>query len=394
MRIAIYTPAYPGTNVANGIAAVNAMLVDSLRARGHQITVITPHGDPNDPDVLVVSHETSLSGLGRLARRFWFAEMVNSDAAAAIAEQVRKAIRVAGTEIFLIEETQGWAGIVADRVPIPVVTTLHGPWCLVGSFGGRESAINRGRADREGRALQKTAGVTAPSAAALNQTLSYYELRGANCRVIHNPFPVGAVDLEIEASSRRKFLFVGRFDLLKGGDTALLGFARLVAQGADAYLTFVGLDIGIVCESSAGDLMKFADFLRTLPVECRDRITFLGQRPKTEIEALRKTHFATIVTSRFEVFPTTVLESMAAGRATIATKVGGIAEMLTHEESGLLIAPDDPDACAAACTHLLHNPDVAAALGRRAYEDLSIRFAPALIAEQWENYLTQLIVDP
>jgi glycosyltransferase involved in cell wall biosynthesis len=63
-----------------------------------------------------------------------------------------------------------------------------------------------------------------------------------------------------------------------------------------------------------------------------------------------------------EPFGRVVVEGMLAGRPVIATSGGGVNEIVTEGEDGLLVAPDDPAALAAAISRLLADPDLAARL--------------------------------
>ena len=73
-----------------------------------------------------------------------------------------------------------------------------------------------------------------------------------------------------------------------------------------------------------------------------------------------------------DALPTAVLEAMAMGVAVVASATGGVPEIVTHEENGLLVPPGDVDALQTAMLRLLHDPDLRhrlAAAGRRTIED-------------------------
>ena len=72
------------------------------------------------------------------------------------------------------------------------------------------------------------------------------------------------------------------------------------------------------------------------------------------------------LSSRFEGLPIALLEAMAAGRPCVATTVGGVPEVVTSGEDGVLVPPGDPDALAGVLTQLLTNPARREELGRRA----------------------------
>jgi glycosyltransferase involved in cell wall biosynthesis len=73
-----------------------------------------------------------------------------------------------------------------------------------------------------------------------------------------------------------------------------------------------------------------------------------------------------LVTSSWENLPHTLLEALAAGTPVIATSVGGIPEVVVHEDNGLLVAPGDVDAIASAIQRLAGDADLRARLAARA----------------------------
>ncbi|MES2964567.1 MAG: glycosyltransferase, partial [Bdellovibrionota bacterium] len=70
--------------------------------------------------------------------------------------------------------------------------------------------------------------------------------------------------------------------------------------------------------------------------------------------------------SRFESFGYTALEAMALGKAVVASKVGGLRELIDDGVDGVLVQRLEPEAFATALERLIKNPDVALNLGRKA----------------------------
>lgn len=68
-----------------------------------------------------------------------------------------------------------------------------------------------------------------------------------------------------------------------------------------------------------------------------------------------------------EGLPLTILEAAAAGLPIVATRVGGIPEIITDRSSGLLVPSKDPEPLARAIDELLSNPELAQQLGQEAY---------------------------
>jgi glycosyltransferase involved in cell wall biosynthesis len=71
----------------------------------------------------------------------------------------------------------------------------------------------------------------------------------------------------------------------------------------------------------------------------------------------------TVLTSREEGFPNWVVESMAAGRAVVATNVGGVPDAVVHGETGTLVASDDDAALATALDPLLRSDELRKSMG-------------------------------
>jgi glycosyltransferase involved in cell wall biosynthesis len=75
-----------------------------------------------------------------------------------------------------------------------------------------------------------------------------------------------------------------------------------------------------------------------------------------------------------DALPLAVMQPMALGLPVIASRVGGIPEMIIDEETGLLVPPSNPEALAAALERLLDDPQYASRLGRAARDRISTLF--------------------
>jgi glycosyltransferase involved in cell wall biosynthesis len=200
--------------------------------------------------------------------------------------------------------------------------------------------------------------------------------------VIPNPIHIDAdrAAWQLSTSNSKRLLFVGRFDRLKGGDIVLQTFAELTERDPDLRLSFVGPDRGLDKDDAKLSFEQFVQ--RELPAFCRSRIDFLGQLARRDVMALRTQHFCTIVASQYETFSIAVLEAMSLGCPIIASDVGGIPELITHERNGLLFASRDVAQLVAACRRLLDDAALASALGAQARKDCTQFFNPHQVALQ------------
>jgi glycosyltransferase involved in cell wall biosynthesis len=100
-----------------------------------------------------------------------------------------------------------------------------------------------------------------------------------------------------------------------------------------------------------------------------------------------------VVPSRSEGMGRIVLEASARSRPVVASRVGGISELIEDGRTGLLVAPEDADALAAAIIRLLEDPSTAAELGRRGRE-LATSLDPAGGFEAGIERLARWIAEP
>jgi len=95
-------------------------------------------------------------------------------------------------------------------------------------------------------------------------------------------------------------------------------------------------------------------------------VDFLGQR--NDVPALLSAFDVAVSSSDFEGTPLAVMEYMAAAKPIVATRVGGVPELIDHGVNGLLVEPRDPAALAASIAQLLRDRDYGETLGARARE--------------------------
>ena len=120
-----------------------------------------------------------------------------------------------------------------------------------------------------------------------------------------------------------------------------------------------------------------------------DRVVFAGLR--RDVPSLLAPSTVAVMPSLNEALSNALLEAMAAGVPTVATRVGGTPEAVTDGENGLLVPPDDVHALAGAVSRLLERPEAAAAMGRAARRTVEQRFSlPVMVAATEQLYIDLL----
>jgi glycosyltransferase involved in cell wall biosynthesis len=94
-----------------------------------------------------------------------------------------------------------------------------------------------------------------------------------------------------------------------------------------------------------------------------------------------------------EGFGMVLVEAMASGLPIVATRSGGIADVVTDGVTGLLVEERDPVALATAAGRLLDDPALAQRLADAAHADLEARFAPEAIARGYEAIYRRAVAE-
>lgn len=156
-------------------------------------------------------------------------------------------------------------------------------------------------------------------------------------------------------------LMAARIVPAKGHDTALHALARLRERRWTLLLA----------GDHHGDLgPQMQALARELGIA--ERVRFLGLRE--DVPALLAASDLLLAPSRREALSLTLLEASACALPIVASRVGGIGEVVEDGASGALVAPDDPAALAAAIAPLLADPALRAAFGARARQRFEAGF--------------------
>jgi glycosyltransferase involved in cell wall biosynthesis len=172
-------------------------------------------------------------------------------------------------------------------------------------------------------------------------------------------------------------LFVSRLERRKGVDTFLDAVVRLLPELPTLEVVIVGKDTPNT-EMRETYRDAFArDHGRDAAVA--GRVRFVGEASEAELNQHYADCDVLCVPSRYESFGLIYVEAMMFGKPIVATRVGGIPEVVQHEANGLLVPPEDPQALAAALRTLVESKALRDAFGRRSRAIYEERFTiPAM----------------
>jgi glycosyltransferase involved in cell wall biosynthesis len=154
---------------------------------------------------------------------------------------------------------------------------------------------------------------------------------------------------------------VARLEPEKGHPTLLEAWPAVLRSVPDAYLLIVG-------EGSRRDSLEA--LARDLHIA--HRVVFTGRRD--DVPAVTAALDVAVLPSYREAQGLSILEALALSRPVVASDVGGIPEVITDGETGLLVPPHDPDALAAAIVRVLRDHPYADTLARAGHDMVHDRF--------------------
>jgi glycogen(starch) synthase len=166
-----------------------------------------------------------------------------------------------------------------------------------------------------------------------------------------------------------RLLFVGRLHPQKGVEVLLDAFARLAPAHPSVDLTIAG--DGILRQ----DLEQ-----RAADLGIAERVEFLGWVAPDQVQPLMNRATVVIMPSRDEGLPLVALQAAQVARPIVATPVGGLADIVIHERTGLQVPIEDSATLAGAIDRLLGEPRLAETLGQRCRAHVAQTFS-------WEGCL-------
>jgi glycosyltransferase involved in cell wall biosynthesis len=219
--------------------------------------------------------------------------------------------------------------------------------------------------------------VVANSRAAANR-LIFERVPSRKIAVVPNGLDCGRVQPRQPRPTLRKVVVVANLRPEKGHDVLIDAAVDVLRRFPDARFEIVGGGPDLA------PLLARAEARRVLHA-----FTFLGQRDDVAARLAAADIF--VLPSRSEALPNAVLEAMAAGLPIVASRVGGLCELIDDGTTGLLVPPGDPQPLADRMCRLIADPPHAARLGSAAQTAAHARYSFERMVESFESiYLTEL----
>ena len=259
-----------------------------------------------------------------------------------------------------------------------IVTTLHGTdITLLGQHPSFQSITQF--------SILKSDGLTAVSQYLKEETERNFGVNGERIRVIPN-----FVDTELyrrgrspchraklAAADEKIVMHVSNFRSVKRVEDVIEIFARTTHE-ISGRLIMVG---------DGPDRPRAQQ--RAEELEISDRVVFLGKH--TSVDELLACADLFLLPSESESFGLAALEAMSCGTPVVASRVGGLPEVVEHGASGYLFAPGEVDAMAEGATEILSSDHLWRRMSERSREVAETRFSAREIVDVYEGFYREVL---
>lgn len=318
-----------------------------------------------DPDIELsfVPHNPRLPGPLRLLQRVKYVRTVTTS----IAYVMLLLKRLRSQDVVHVFSASYWSFLLA---PTPAV--------LIGKWYGKRVIVNYRSGEAEDhltrwpsalRVLRRADAIVVPS----GYLVDVFAKFGLRATSIFNFVDTDRIPYRERKELQPHFLANRNFAPHYKVSCVLRAFQVIQRQVPDARLTVAG---------DGEERAMLHDLARQLELR---NVEFLGQVTPAEMAQLYDQADIYLNSPNIDNMPNSVIEAFAAGLPVVTTSAGGIPYIVTHEQTGLMSAPNDHDALAVSALRLLSEPGLAQRLSTQARQELGARYTWPAVHSEWRD---------
>jgi glycogen(starch) synthase len=326
-----------------GVEVLSKQFLHALQGRGYEFVVVASHSGINLPD------ETDLDGIR--VYRYHFQRALahrNIQEVGDIAGKVSLLKQTFRPDLIHVNSSQPsifFHKITSAWFPAPTLFTVHEPPIRASS---RDTLL--------GQILHSSQWVTGVSEAMLLLARQLAPEIATRSSVIYNGLEMPSLQPAPLSFDAPRLLCIGRIITEKGFDLAIDALSHILHRKPTARLVIAG----------DGPVRSSLE-QRAVELGLTDAVEFVGWKPPEAIPELINTATVVLVPSRWcEPFGLVALQAAQMARPVVATRVGGLPEVVVHRETGLLAERENSREIAEHVLFLLQHPEVATQMGRSA----------------------------
>jgi glycosyltransferase involved in cell wall biosynthesis len=359
MQIAFYQSEYctDSQTKGGGLATYTANMTTALRNAGEDVRIVTRSD---------IEHKKTGTRLAsfidkRLFPAIYWEKMVSAGLRR-FTEELYKKNKL---DIIQIPEFNAGACEFAGSC-LPCVVRFHTPSYLVDKLNGIRPSFRRKRwYALEGKGIAAASALTASSNAVAREVCSYYKIRHKKVTVLRNPVDSETFFPRNNDTDTEQFriLFCGRLEERKGMGIIENIIPKVLQKAGDIEFLFAGDDTG-------KDGRTYQSRIISTAGKHNHDIKFTGAIARDALPELYQAASLFIIPSLFDNSPNSLFEAMASGLPCIGSNVGGIDEIISDGNNGLLFDISQPDELVEKIIYLRNNPGYSKKLGAEARKSI------------------------
>lgn len=368
MRILLWTEGF--FPHIGGVAVISGHYLAEMQSRGHEFAIITSLHDPQLPPrdqyrgVPVYRFPFSQALLHRNLREIKLIRGAILDLKHTFQPELIQ-INECGPSNFFHSLTE---------THIPKVVTIH-------SIMPQQAAAENGLLTQT---LRTADWVSAVSQAMLDDVRQLVPQISQRSSLVYDAAPLPALEpkyLADEMFDAPIIFCAGRIVLEKGFDVVLDAFPAVLKRTPQARLIIAG----------GGD-ERIGLQNRAVEMDISHAVEFPGWiSPERMYEAMNAATVVVMPSRWREPFGMIALEAMQMARPVVASRVGGLAEVVAEDETGILVENENSAALADAIAYLLEHRDAARAMGTRGRVRAQEKFSMKQFADEYEVIYRRLL---
>lgn len=376
MRIAVFPSAFHPS--LGGVEELSKYLAHGLRQKGHLTKVFTERWPRTLPENEVFEGIDVCRFPFRVPTGF-----IKPKLSYLLTHlQIRKKLLVKLREfcpdvlhVQCISSSSHYALYCAAKLRVPLVASLQGELSMdaAGIYQKPGFSQNLMR-----RVLSQASYITACSSNTLKEAEQFYmkqtgEPLRRRAKVVNNGVSIESIQLIAAHQQSTPYIFaLGRHVKEKGFDVLIKAMRTVL----ESHVLLLGGD---------GPIRTALEQL-ALDSGLNSRIRFLGRLSQEQAHSYMKGASVFVLPSQHEPFGIVNLEAMASNVPIVATRVGGVPEILEHGRDALLVSADDPDALGMAINAVILNAHDAIVRARHAADKVTAYGWSGVIDQYLQTY--------
>ncbi|MBX9671240.1 MAG: glycosyltransferase family 4 protein [Candidatus Obscuribacterales bacterium] len=391
LRVCLISREYPPETGWGGIATFTRHLAHGLKDIGHHVEVVSlskDHDKTVDDDGVKV-HRVSLEWIEKNFDSMNACIPYSHYVLSASVSMWRKFLELHKQQAFDVVDTpellaEGFFPALTRILPLVIrLYTPHSKFIREGLHNVTPSFDHEFIAAIERVAMTSADVLTSPSLDLRDYVAGDLHIESDKIEIVRNPidpdqFSPDGVRL-LPDTKKIRVLFVGRLEERKGIQYLVDAIPMITRKNRNVEFVVIGDDT----KNATGQTSELHKLKNTIARDgTGEFIQFINRVPLADLPGYYRSADICVVPSVYDNSPYTCLEAMSCGRPVVGTAGGGTKEYLTHEQSGIIVEPKDPQAIADALLRLIENEDLRSRMGREARARVLHHFQRKEIARQ------------